>query len=144
MGPRRSRTINMGSTTVSCNYCCGLVQDCECACLNTESNLGPWMDTEPVCPFGTQTRNSTEAACVDLFGEGALVPCTTRTCYACEETECCNAFGTCTDLLTACVCDNNPGDGTPDGGPCCDQYCVGCGDCGVGGAECCGPQIPLG
>lgn len=52
--------------------------------------------------------------------------------------ECCNEDGSCSSFCPNPVCDNNPGPNqTPDGGPCCDGLCIECGDCGVGGEECC-------
>lgn len=52
--------------------------------------------------------------------------------YECRSTdaECCDSTGGCSGYCPGRGC-------TPNDGVCCDGNCISCGDCGVGGAECC-------
>jgi len=56
--------------------------------------------------------------------------CETVDCRSEPPRECCNEDGSCTLFCPGISC-------TPADGVCCDSVCIECGDCGVGGEECC-------
>ena len=133
----------MGSKSVSltCGNCCA-GEPCYCDLLEPSDTWFPEPPTD--CPNGVDTKSSTT--------EDNGYNCKTVTCYKCKETECClseipafpinSAVPWCSFYCPASVCDNNPGDQKPDGGPCCDDRCIDCGDCGEGGQECCN-SVPI-
>lgn len=101
-------------TYMACCKCCCGKKDCE------EGDQGKCCCGDTCC---TESEYCCDGAC-------QAEPCGGR--------ECCNSDGTCSNFCPAPVCDNNPAPGeTPDGAPCCDPVCIGCGDCGDGGEECC-------
>jgi hypothetical protein len=116
-----------------------------CDCSNVIP-WGTWFPESPTnCPRDVDTKQSTSE-------DNGYNNCKPVTCYQCKETECClteiplsprkDAIPWCSWYCPNSVCDNDPGDKTPDGGPCCDDECIDCGDCGEGGQECCN-SVPI-
>lgn len=147
----------MGSTTFSCDYCC--LPTCSCDCLPTDEGMPQrwdywvlgqegigwqfwyeqppescWLDKPIVERSVTPADCGEEKRCVE---KGVR-----KVCYACEPVVCCGpngCSGYCGGSLTGddhVGCDSDP-ESVQDGGPCCDNRCIACGDCGEGGEECC-------
>lgn len=134
-----------------CNCCCPDGEECckapgpDGICCTSEKCCGT--SGSPAC-CGEFEQCCNETCCaetVECCGDPGVCCLEGQYCcdgvcedVPCEERECCNQDGSCSNFCPFPVCDNNPAPGaTPDGGPCCDEVCVECGDCGDGGEECC-------